>query len=192
MTKVICRAGATLRLVTLISAGFASLTLTSGIAKAGVIYGFSFSNTVGTVPGIVTGLITLPDTCVGSAALDVKLTSFPSGVNSIVGAAPLDLSSIFTRTTADSFTVTGGAITSADFHGDAYPTNIYIELGLGTSNNSLTLGNFTTYVYNTDGLNGVTFTQVVPEPASCLTLLLGICSMAWIRLRARKEICLKS
>ena len=187
MEMIFGRASAALKFVTLVSVGLASLTFTSGIAKANVIYMFSFSNAIGTVPGTVTGLLTLPDICVGCAVIDVTLTSFPAGVHSNRGGAPLDLSSVFTRTTADSFTITAGAITSANYHGDAFP-DIYTELGLGTSSNSLTLGDFTTYVYNTDGLSGVTFTLVTPEPASYTTLVFGLCGMAWIGFRGRTKM----
>lgn len=66
--------------------------LSMGSASAGVVYQFSFSNTVGTLSGAIAGTITLDflnsaaDSGIGQAS-DIRITSSPAGTPAAVEGA---------------------------------------------------------------------------------------------------------
>ena len=148
-------------------------------------FSFSFTNTVGNVAGTVTGeILGLTDNSTGPAA-QVIIESFPAGLNSVLGSAPIDVTSwtVFNN----SFTETGGQVVFADF--DA-------ETGVGTSNfggfefnpvsggSNLTLdGNQAFHVTTFGGLPADNFAPV-PEPSS---LGLAIAAVGLIATLKRKS-----
>jgi putative transposase len=84
-------------------------------AKADATFDFSFSNTFGNVNGTVNGYIVLPDVCSGCTASLVELTSFPAALDNTFGGSPFDVNTTFTNIISDTFTVSAGAVTAADF-----------------------------------------------------------------------------
>lgn len=148
-------------------------------------FSFSFTNTVGNVAGTVTGeILGLTNNSTGAAA-KVIVESFPAGLNSVLGSAPIDVTSwtVFDN----SFTETGGQIVAADF--DA-------ETGVGTTSfggfefnpvsggSNLTLdGTQAFHVTTFGGLSADNFAPV-PEPSS---LGLAIAAVGLIGALKRKS-----
>jgi hypothetical protein len=182
----------------LIVFGLIGITLSCVSAKAGQIFDFSFSNTDGTVPGTVTGTITLPVICSPTcAATDVTLTGFPSALNSPYGSPPIDIFVNAGSIASNTFSVSGGNISTATFSAS-------LSIGGGaffittdtTSANQLFFALPTppqppniTLCQNSAAATCVTFTPggtgSVPEPDTWATLVLGLSGLAWVALRRR-------
>ena len=145
-------------------------------------FDFSFNNISGTVAGTVTGVIDLSFSGDGTgSATSVTITSYPSVYLSIFGSPPITtpVSPYFSTVTANSFTVTGGQITDAQYYASSenQPFASWISLNYNDAN---TLAYYTPFIAdstgNTLGLSGTTYTPAsvpVPEPSS-----LAIISMA--------------
>jgi hypothetical protein len=130
-------------------------------------FSFSFTNTVGNVAGTVTGeILGLTDNSTGPAA-KVIVESFPAGLNSVLGSAPIDATSwtIFNN----SFTETGGQVVAADFDAETgtEPSNLgIVEFNPISGASELTLdGNQAFDVLTFAGLSADNIAPV-PEPSS--------------------------
>ena len=121
------------RIITLAISG---IVLLGTSAKADT-FDFSFTNTnpPGNVSGTVTGEIILPGTNnYSGAATEVIIESFPSGLNSDLGAAPID-ASLWDTQISNSFTEIGGVITSAGFNANQVAGQpLFDQLYIGSGN----------------------------------------------------------
>jgi hypothetical protein len=178
----------------------AGLTSFAGNAKAGITYNFTFKDTYDSSKS-VSGALTLNDA--GTQAESVFITSAPFSYDSSFNWVNND-------TTHNSFIVSNGLISAADFVGLGakydliYGPSVY-GLVLGAegfdeyhlSGNDLV--NDITYdfdVYNFDGLDGITFTPLtsggdpaaVPEPSQvAASLLLAAGIAGFVIVKRRKE-----
>ena len=142
---------------------------------------FSFTNTVGTVSGTVTGLIEgLTDGTTGPATR-VIITSFPAGLPSVVGSAPIDVTA-WNEVATNSFTETLGSVTEASFVAvELHPVTpddvAFLEINqptpiLGNIDYLILDNPIPDFVQSDQGLAGVTFKPaIVPEPASLYSSL---------------------
>jgi hypothetical protein len=149
---------------------------------------FSFTNSTGNVPGTVTGeILGLLDNSTSPAA-HIIINSYPGAFNPTPFSPPVDASA-FPNQFLNSFTVTGGVITSAKFDADtaflSTPPNQYI-LNFNTS-----IGQFfdTTNVPSCCAtlmnVTGPISFQAVPEPGSAVLIFGG---MSWLLRKFRKRI----
>ena len=128
---------------------------------------FSFSNTTGSAPGIVTGEITGLANSGSSSATHVYVDSYPSGLG-LTLSTPFDT---IADSALNSFTVNNDKITGA----------LYFAVGVGSyelginhfSGNYLYGVNSNKETFNGDGLGGVTFTAV-PETSTRTMILLFV------------------
>jgi len=97
--------------------------MVSGPSRANTLsFDFSFSNTLGVTPGTVTGQIYGLSDNATSAATSVVITSYPASLGSI--GTPFDVlsyplvSGVPSAVISNSFTVSGGQITSVNFYVD--------------------------------------------------------------------------
>ena len=146
-------------------------TATLAQSASAATFNFSFSNVDGPVSGTVQGTLTLPDGDGTNAATSLIVTSAPAALGSTL---PFDVLANFTTVPSNSFTVSGGVITSGSF----FATN---SIGVLTLN--FIPGNFGN-LFNPLGAGGpfsgvvdlnsttLTYSPVpVPEPATVLGLL---------------------
>ena len=172
---------------------------TFGTAQATEMVTFSFTNTYGNVGGTVTGTFRLPDACytgcTDAEGSDFTITSFPSGLNSAHGAAPVDISSFMTFRENDITTDTSGIITA--IHVDALVDSSkddFLSLHGGRSGaNGLEIDGAgyldpSHEVINYDGFGGATYTSdtatgAAPEPGTWAMLALGLGGLTRIRRR---------
>jgi hypothetical protein len=152
-------------------------------ASAVISINFSFSNdpSFGNVPGTVSGrILGLVDNAT-SAATGVFIDAAPDALG--YGPFPVDVFSRFPVITENSFTVIGGVIAAAGFlaqspdgsgPGSPGPAWLYIN---SEGNNFLDVNDNSNekFVWNTEGLNGVTFSSVeVPGPLAISGVAMGI------------------
>ena len=90
----------------------AALSLGAAAAQANAVFDFSFENEDGSVPGTVAGQVTLPDGDGAFAALAFIVTQAPPALGY---SLPLSLLEIGGSVESNTFVVTGGVITDADF-----------------------------------------------------------------------------
>ncbi|GAC1423449.1 MAG: hypothetical protein NVSMB62_19890 [Acidobacteriaceae bacterium] len=164
---------------------FAAALLWSGLAVAHAdSFTFSITNTVGNVSGTVSGeILGLTNNATGAAA-QVLITSGPAGLNSIF-SYPIDATS-WTNQSQNTFTVTDGVITNAQFtaldsiNGFYAGAQLYIS-NTGEFNFVNVDGTDTHYVWAENGATGVTFAPEVaatPEPSSFALLGTGLLGFA--------------
>ena len=148
----------------------AVILLTSAFSAParGELLNFTFSFTGGntsSVQGTVTGLIEgLTDNSTGGAA-DVIIESAPSmtSFGPSVGPLPIDTASWVKQ--ANSFTVSNGQITAADFRAVTNGED-FLDLDYTGRINLFTLSGNSYNVANNDGLAGISFSPSVPEPGT--------------------------
>ncbi|GEM_PF-4710230 len=170
-------------------AGVAILAAAMAGTSAAEVVSFSFSNNNGNIDGVVNGTLTLPtacDTgCTAQSVTDVVLTSFPAGLNSPYGAAPLDLFTLFSTHYFNSITTnSSGAVTAIDLAIGGPGGNNYLDLNYQAIHNKLVLetsGSDNTS--NSGGFSGVTYTVVSPEPGTWLMLGTGLAAMVEVKRR---------
>ncbi len=168
------------------------LAATAGRTQAGSqSFDFSFTTDATTpldwITGTVTGEIMLPSgDGIGLAATLVSIVNIPSGMTSIYNP-PLPINATaWDRQMRNSFTVSGGMITSADYSAnDVLSTSegSLIVFGSGSNQLQFTNQNVVQNTGNESGPLGVTFTPVsvpIPEPSSLILAgMAGICGFAW-------------
>ena len=104
------------RVTSVAVAVLAAMALGSQTAQASQMFDFSFTNTTGTTAGTVTGEIVLPFNGDGTAAAThVYVDSAPAGLS--ISTFPFDTVPSPWGVGANTFTVTGGHITSASTFG---------------------------------------------------------------------------
>lgn len=160
----------------LLIAGVAAATSVASFANA-MNFFFSFTNDpgLGNVAGTVTGeIFGLTDNAT-SAATSVVIDSVPTALTGLpstpftAAAYAADLGEFIG---SNSFTVTSGAVTNADYQiwgGD-------FALNVGGAFNSLSSPDASERVQNLDGMGGITFSvaSAAPEPAAWTMMVLGI------------------
>jgi hypothetical protein len=168
------------------------LTCIPAVDAATVNFIFSFTNSTGNVAGTVTGeILGLLNNSTGPAT-HVIIDSYPGAFSPAPFSPPVDATA-FPNQFLNSFTVTGGVITSARFDADtaflSTPPNQYV-LNFAT-NSGTTSGQF----FNTTNVPSCcsTFMNVtgpisfhaVPEPGSAVLILGG---MSWLMRQCRRNV----
>jgi len=167
------------------------LTCIPAVDAATVNFIFSFTNSTGNVAGTVTGeILGLLNNSTGPAT-HVIIDSYPGAFSPAPFSPPVDATA-FPNQFLNSFTVTGGVITSARFDADtaflSTPPNQYV-LNF-TTNSGTTSGQF----FNTTNVPSCCSTfmnvtgpisfQAVPEPGSAVLILGG---MSWLLRQCRRK-----
>jgi hypothetical protein len=150
-------------------------------AHAGLNFDFSFTNQVGTVSGTVTGEVFGLTNNSTSAATDVVIDSYPTGL--LLPAAPWD---IFNGpgffVIAKNFTVTNGVVVGGDFE-TVLDDTLLIVGSIGESQLQDNNGD------SVISVNFATFTAApvgTPEPASIALFLSGLFGLFGLRLIRRR------
>ena len=166
---------------------------TIGRLQAEQIFDFSFTNTIGNVPGTVTGEIVLPFDGNGTgAASQVLLETFPSALSPI-GAPPID-TTLWTYQELNTFTVSTGQVTGASefyaYTSTSYPSSV-IDLTTTTSYLAYGPGPLS-HGSNTEVYSDATSFNPAssPEPATLTLLAAGILAFAGFHFcRRRRRAC---
>ena len=169
------------------------LAIASSTANAGLIFSFSFSNTIGNVPGTVEGRIFgLMDNANNQAAASVIIDSYPAALGLF---NPID-ATLWNSPVINSFDVLNGAIVPQlgdGFAAQNIGANFYTLLlgeaasytdALGTVTNNA-LGSSAGTSGNFDFANGIVYTNItdseVPSPATIALFGLGLAGIGWTR-----------
>lgn len=170
--------------------------LTGGTeSRAGSLsFTFSFSDDGGGNTGLgstVTGLIEgLSDNSTGPAS-NVFITSIPGALVNNYGYLPIDAAA-WSDVPYNCFTTVDGQITDAVFFAtDEVNGLLWLNYGIFSPDNALTLDDFNTNTLNYEGFGGATYTPydgpgVVPEPATIAMFGSGFLCFAAYRWRRRQ------
>jgi len=154
-----------MRFIKLMLLTVAVLLAASGQTHASLIFDYSFTNTIGTVSGTVTGqILGLSNNSTGPAS-EVLIDTFPAALASIAGPTPIN-ATLWAHQFQNSFTVSGGQVVAGGFWAEngTVPVNflqLYINGGSGPYNFLNLDGNDTRYVW---GNNGFAAANIVPAP----------------------------
>jgi hypothetical protein len=137
-------------------------------------FDFSFQNTTGDVSGTVSGeILGLANNSTGAAS-EVLITSFPVGLNSVLGAGPFDATT-WTYQMDNSFTVVNGQVVAGGFWADSAPAfQLFIDGNPGYGINFLSLdATAANYVWGNPGLAAANIVPApsVPDAAGTFSLL---------------------
>jgi hypothetical protein len=136
-------------------------------------FDFSITNTTGTTPGVVTGILFGLQNNAESAPTDIEITSAPAAFGI---TTPFDLEQNGFSVTSPNFTeltVTNGVVTQADYQ--IRNGNNHLDLNVIGSFNEFVLGTADTANNEGAGFSSVTYTaQVTPEPNVFSLLICGI------------------
>ncbi|MGD0950779.1 MAG: hypothetical protein ABSA52_25645 [Candidatus Binatia bacterium] len=181
---------------------FGVVVFVLGIALSGVPawadnFRFSFTNDIGNVPGTVFGEIRGLTNNTTGPATEVIITSFPAGLNSVLGSGPIN-ATLWDQQYQNSFTETGGVVTGGGFWaeqtigGFGAGAQLYIN---GESNyNFLNLdGADDLYVYADDGLAAANIQPLLTSAAptlsvSGLAMTVAVLLLIGIRSRRRRTV----
>ena len=137
--------------------GFAvtlALALSANNAQA-LDFSFSFDNVEGNTPGTVEGTITGLNEGTG-AADSVLITSFPAGLGGSFDAG--NDATLWSNQGANTFTVTNGSITDADFNSDSSNgSNLCLNCSEFGGVNGTINGSTGNALFNFDGFSGATY-----------------------------------
>ena len=142
--------------------GFATtlaLAATANNAQA-LDFTFSFDNGFGSTPGTVKGNITGLNEGTG-AANSVIITDYPAGLGGTFDEG--NDATLWSNQTSNSFTVSSGSITAANFGADSNTGDDVFCLNCG-SYNGLTLDDLNTDTVNDEGFAGATYSAATPVP----------------------------
>ncbi len=164
-----------------------ALTLAAATPAKADDFLFSFTNTIGSVTGTVTGIITgLTDNST-SAATSVVITSFPAGLNSVLGNAPID-ATLWDQQYQNSFTELNGQVTDGGFwaqqSNNSFGAGAQLYVNGSNSYNFLNLdGTDQLYVWGNDGIAAANIVPATdtPEPASLALLAAGLSALGLAR-----------
>jgi hypothetical protein len=166
----------------------------AGQVEASLIFDYSFTNTVGTLPGTVTGqILGLTDNSTGPAT-HVLIDTFPPEFEIQLLSAPVDAMAWTIK--ADTFTVTNGQVTAADFNAQfgnfstAGGNGAALMLDYGSNGRNELVATIPAVSYdllNFDGLPGAnivpeTSPPSTPEPATFALLASGLMAFGGFRL----------
>jgi hypothetical protein len=163
-------------------------TCTLSEAASAATFNFSFSNLQGPVSGTVEGLIELPDGDGTFSATSVIVTSAPAALGYTL---PFDVFANYQNVIANSFTVSGGAITDSSFFAQDFSSSAALGISFFPE---FDFGNILSTFLDNSLFSGVqdandstlTFTPVptaVPEPAA----VLGLLSIAGVGLLSKRQ-----
>jgi PEP-CTERM motif len=159
---------------------------TAGADAGTLSFDFSFSNngefSFPSVDGEVTGEIIGLTNNATSAASRVYILSYPSGLGS---SPPTPFNATGLPVFYNSFTVVDGVITGAAFFANAGSLAVGL-LAANTNNFFRTSPSLITW--NNEGLSGVTFTAVIPEPSTWAMMLLGFAGLGFAGHRQRQKL----
>lgn len=184
--------GRTNRIAVHAVAALAVLGVALGAASAKADnFSFSFTNTIGNVSGTVTGeILGLTNNATGPAS-EVLITAFPSGLNSALGAAPIN-AMLWDQQDQNSFTETAGVVTAGEFWAidtiNSNPSGAQLDINGDVGRNLLSLdGVDAAAVYGANGLPAANIQPLVatPEPASLAVVAVGLGALGMIRRRKR-------
>jgi hypothetical protein len=138
-------------------------------------FDFSITNTDGTTPGTITGeIFGLTNDGTAGSATEVLITGYPAGDASIIGSSSLNATS-WDDQLDNSFTETGGSITSAIFWAidGTNPDTPDLFIGIEGAN-GFSIPGTAAGTYNYGGTDGITFTAVTPEPGTISLMMTGV------------------
>jgi hypothetical protein len=171
----------------------------AGQTEASLVFDFSFTNTAGTLPGTVTGqILGLTNNNTGPAT-HVLIDTFPSEFEIQLISSPVDVTAWTLK--ANSFTVTNGQVTAADFNaqfGDFSTmggNGAALMLDYGSNGRNELVAAIPAVSYDLLNFNGLPGANIVPEtsppptpePASFAFLASGFLAFGGFRLCRRRR-----
>jgi hypothetical protein len=180
------------------SAILAIATICFGSGAQALTLDFSFTNTIGNISGTVTGQVDGLASSGTSAATSVWVDSYPVGLNSF-GSYPTPFNVLaWSGGTigGNSFTITGGVVTAADFYiygANNFYDQLYLNSPFSIGTNYLNIGNNNFQEVWTNGpLNGPSGLQIsvagaVPEPSTWAMMIVGFAGLGFMAYRRKSK-----